>query len=55
MQINDKEYTVKLRNIILQFALDLLDANNGKTNPTYGELIDKPANTIKELNKEIIK
>jgi hypothetical protein len=55
MQLNDKEYTVKLSNIILQFALDLLDANNGKTNPTYGELIDKPTNAIKELNKELKK
>jgi hypothetical protein len=53
MQLNDKEYTVKLNNIILQFALDLLNAN--KTNPTYGELIDKPTNAIKELNKELKK
>lgn len=55
MQIDDKEYTVKLTNILLEFAMDVINMDRGKTNPTYGELTGKPANAIKELNKEMLK
>lgn len=39
----------KLENILLEFAMDVMDMDRGKTNPTIGELIDKPANKILEL------
>jgi len=42
----------KLTNILLEFAMDVMDMDRGKTNPTMGELIDKPANKIIELFSE---
>jgi hypothetical protein len=40
---------IKLENILLKFAIRVLDVSNGKGNPTLGEMIDEPAAEIEEL------
>lgn len=43
---------VKLENIILKFAIRILDLHKGKEDPTIGELIDEPADAIEALYDE---
>lgn len=40
---------IKLENILLKFAIRVLDVSNGKGNPTLGEMIDEPVNEIEAL------
>jgi hypothetical protein len=44
----------KLENIVLEYSIKLLNAANGKENPTVGELVDKPKEQIKALMLELI-
>jgi hypothetical protein len=43
----------KIELILLKFANDVLDVRNGKTNPTMGELIDKPTKEIIRLLEDL--
>ena len=43
----------KLELILLRFANDVLDVKEGKTNPTMGELIDKPTKEIIKLLEDL--
>ena len=40
---------IKLENILLKFAINVLDVSNGKGNPTLGEMIDEPVAAIEKL------
>lgn len=39
----------ELENILLKFAINVLDVSNGKGNPTLGEMIDEPVAAIEKL------
>jgi hypothetical protein len=39
----------KLENTLLKYANAILDAKNGKTNPTLGELVDEHRQEVKDL------
>ncbi len=43
---------IKLELILLEFANAVLDAKNGVTEPTLGELLRVPCSKILELEKE---
>ncbi len=43
----------KIELILLKFANDVLDVKEGKTNPTMGELIDKPTKEIIKLLEDL--
>jgi len=43
----------KIELILLKFANDVLDVKEGKTNPTIGELIDKPTKDIIRLLEDL--
>ena len=45
----------KLEITLLDFANKVLDARNGMTNPTLGELIDNPKDKIKALIINLLK
>ena len=45
----------KLEITLLDFANKVLDARNGVTNPTLGELIDNPKDKIKALIINLLK
>lgn len=40
---------VKLENILMKFAIRVLETQSGKENPTIGELIDTPRDEILAL------
>ena len=48
-------YKVKLLEILLRFAGNVLDAKNDVTNPTIKELVDPPLKAIQKLLDEAYK